>query len=165
MQCPLQTDRLRLRMWTAGDYPAYAAFYDQPEVTRFVGGQKDAEDAWRHLAMQLGHWKLRGFGYYAVEKKATRDFVGCVGVWQSAAWPETELGYWVVPSAQGKGLALEAASAVLNEAKTAPEITSLVSYIDPSNGPSIRLAERLGAIEDGSIELASFGQHLVFRHF
>ena len=152
-------------MWAPEDYPAYAAFYAEPEATRFVGGRKDEEMAWRHLAMQIGHWQLQGYGYYAVEEKASSTFVGCVGIWKSVAWPETELGYWVVPSAQGKGLALEAAKAVLAEARTTAAITSLVSYIDPNNGPSIRLAQRLGAVEDGCIELASFGPHLVFRHF
>jgi RimJ/RimL family protein N-acetyltransferase len=46
--------------------------------------------------LQIGHWKLKGFGYWAVDEKATNDFVGSVGLWQSPGWPELELGYWLL---------------------------------------------------------------------
>jgi hypothetical protein len=42
---------------------------------------------------------------------------------------------------------------------------SLVSYIDPRNAPSIRLAKRLGAAHEGTIELATYGSHCVFRRY
>ena len=38
-------------------------------------------------------------------------------------------------------------------------------YADPANTPSIKLAQRLGAVHDGTIELATFGPHRVYRHY
>jgi len=43
--------------------------------------------------------------------------------------------------------------------------SSFVSYIDPRNVPSIRLAKRLGAAYEDTIELATHGFHCVFRFF
>ena len=161
----LSTERLLLRQWRQDDHPAVAAFYADPDNARYVGGQKDEDQAWRSIAMQIGHWALRGFGYFAVEERATSAFVGCVGLWQSAGWPELELGYWVVDGHQGKGYAFEAAAACRDHARDSLQAPSLVSYIDPANAPSIRLAQKLGATCEETIELLAHGPHQVWRHF
>ncbi|MEM7358438.1 MAG: GNAT family N-acetyltransferase [Pseudomonadota bacterium] len=161
----LHTERLVLRPWQADDYPALAEFYQEDANARFVGGVKNADEAWRALAQHMGHWQLQGYGYFAVDERDTGEFVGCVGLWQSAGWPELELGYWVVPTHQGKGYALEAALCCRDYAHDQLKAASLVSYIDPVNEPSIRLAEKMGASLDNTIELLSYGPHRVYRHF
>ena len=62
-----------------------------------------------------------------------------------------ELGWLFLPEARGQGLATEAAAAARDHALRVFGLTDLVSYIDPSNAPSRRVAERLGARLDGSI--------------
>lgn len=161
----IETPRLRLRQWKPEDYDAIANYYSDEANAQYVGGKKDAEHAWRHFALIIGHWVLKGFGYWALEEKTSGQFVGSVGLWQSPTWPELELGYWLVPAYQGKGYASEACRNAIEFAKHRLKAPSLVSYIDPANGPSIRLAERLGARYDGSLELASFGTHSVYRYF
>ena len=161
----LETARLRLRQWDEGDYEAFARYYADAESARFVGGRKDPDQAWRHMALQVGHWQLRGFGYWAIEEKSTRSFVGSAGLWQSPGWPKLELGYWLVRDQQGKGYAHEACLRCIEYARATLRARSLVSYIDPRNEPSIRLARRLGAVYDRTIELASHGPHAVYRHF
>ena len=161
----IETERLRLRQWHAGDFEAFARYYADEDNARYVGGQKDAEGAWRHMALQIGHWMLKGFGYWAVDEKATGDFVGCVGLWQSPGWPELELGYWLLREHQGKGYAAEASLRCIAYARESLRAHSLVSYIDPRNDASVRLARRLGAVYEATIELASYGPHCVYRHF
>lgn len=161
----IETGRLKLRQWKEGDFDAFADYYSDEGNARYVGGKKDADQAWRHLALQIGHWQLKGFGYWAVDEKDTNDFVGCVGLWKSPGWPELELGYWLTKEHQGKGYAVEACLRCLEYARETLKATSLVSYIDPNNAPSIRLAKRLGATYESTIELASYGPHCVFRHF
>ena len=80
-------------------------------------------------------------------------------------WPELELGYWLVKEQQGKGYAYEACLRCVQHARDMLRARSLVSYIDPRNGPSIRLARRLGAVHESTIELAGHGPHCVYRHF
>jgi RimJ/RimL family protein N-acetyltransferase len=161
----IETDRLRLRQWKDGDLTDVARFFADEDSARYLGGRKDLDQAWRHIAAQIGHWALRGFGHWAVEEKGTGEFVGSVGLWQSAEWPELELGYWLVTEHQGKGYALEAAQRCRDYAREDLKARSLVSYIDARNERSIRLAKRLGAKYEGTIELASCGTQGVFRHF
>jgi RimJ/RimL family protein N-acetyltransferase len=161
----IDTQRLKLRPWRDSDFSAFARYYADEDNARYVGGQKDPDQAWRHFALQIGHWKLKGFGYWAVDDKDTGDFVGCVGLWQSPGWPELELGYWLLEEHRGKGYAIEGCRRCRDYAREELRATSLVSYIDPANAPSIQLAKRLGAVYEATIDLASYGAHCVFRHF
>ena len=161
----IETTRLRLRQWRDSDSDAYICYYADEKNAKYVGGKKNADDAWRLLALQIGHWALKGFGYWAVEEKAGCDLVGCVGLWQSPGWPELELGYWLLNEHQGRGYAAEAAQRCIEYAREELKAKSLVSYIDPANMPSIKLAERLGATNDGTIELVEHGPHCVYRYF
>jgi RimJ/RimL family protein N-acetyltransferase len=161
----IETKRLKLRQWNEGDFRNVARYYADKDDARYVGGQKDADQAWRHMALQIGHWSLKGFGYWAVDRRDTDEFVGCAGLWHSPGWPELELGYWLVKEHQGKGYALEACLRCIDYAREVLKASSLVSYIDPDNEPSIRLAKRLGAAYEGTIQLTSHGSHGVFRHF
>ena len=161
----IEADRLKLRQWDEQDFGAFTRYYADEDDARYVGGRKDPEEAWRHMALQVGHWKLRGFGYWAVDEKDTDEFIGCVGLWQSPGWPELELGYWLVREHRGKGYAREGCLRSIVHARGDLNAPSLVSNIDPHNEPSIRLAKRLGAVHEDTIELSSYGPHCVFRHF
>ena len=161
----LSTERLTLRQWKDEDFDLFAEFYSDENNARYVGGKKTLDEAWRHYAVLIGHWHLKGFGYWAVEEVATEQFVGCIGLWQSAGWPELELGYWLREHYQGQGYAREAALKCKEFAVSQLGAPSLVSYIDPENTPSIRLAESIGARYEKTIELLKHGPHRVYRHF
>jgi RimJ/RimL family protein N-acetyltransferase len=161
----IETKRLILRQWQESDFASFAGYYADAGNAKYVGGQKDSEQAWRHFALQIGHWKLKGFGYWAVDEKETNNFVGCAGLWKSPGWPELELGYWLLKEQQGKGYAQEACRRCKEYALEILSASSLVSYIDPTNAASIRLATRLGAAYEGTVELASYGTHCVYRYF
>ena len=161
----LQTERLRFRQWQHADHPAFAAYFGNTLNTRFLGGVKDSESAYRLLASYIGHHSLHGYSYVAVEEKNTGILVGAVGLWNSPDWPEHELGYWLLPTAQGKGYGAEAGAAARDYAKKQGKFPSLVSYISADNESSIRLAERLGARYDSTIQLLDFGPHEVYRYW
>lgn len=160
----LETERLVLRQWKNSDYRIFSEFYAAEDNARYVGGVKTAEESWRLMATYIGHYELRGFSYPAVVQKETGNLIGTVGLWKSHSWPEPELGYWLLPTSQGKGYGVEAGLAVKEFALTKLKFDSLVSYIDPSNEPSKKLALRLGATFDSVIELLDFGKHEVYRY-
>jgi len=161
----IETNRLRLRLWKEEDFELFAKYFSDEANAKYVGGQKDNNEAWRYLALLIGHWQLRGFGYWAVDEISTGNFVGCVGLWRPAGWPEVELGYWLLNDYQGKGYAREAALKSIEYARDVLAIDSLVSYINPDNVPSIKLAESIGANYEKTIELLDEGPHCVYRHF
>jgi RimJ/RimL family protein N-acetyltransferase len=151
----LQTDRLRLRMFRPDDLEAYAAMCADPEVMRYLGDGKalTRADAWRQMAMILGHWQLRGFGLWAVEERASGDLVGRIGFFQPEGWPGFELGWMLRRASWGKGYATEGARRALGHAFGELGRTHLISLIRPANQPSIRVAERLGQRLEGRTEL------------
>jgi RimJ/RimL family protein N-acetyltransferase len=75
----LQSRRLLLREWREGDVDAYAEMYADPEVMRFLGGPVAREQAWRHMALLTGHWALRGYGQWLLERRDDGRFVGALG--------------------------------------------------------------------------------------
>ncbi|MEO7041487.1 MAG: GNAT family N-acetyltransferase [Gemmatimonadaceae bacterium] len=151
----LETARLRLRQFQASDIDAYAELCADPEVMRYLGpqGPLSREDAWRQLSLWRGHWELRGYGMWAVEERATRAFVGRVGLHYPEGWPDHELGWALSRSFWGRGYAYEAAKAALTIAFVDLRWSRIVSLIDPSNQRSIRLAGRLGESFESEIQL------------
>ena len=77
----LETERLILRMFDEEkDFDAYARFCADAEVMRYLGGKVFTRlEAWRHMAFLVGHWRFRGYGHWAVEEKATGNFMGRIG--------------------------------------------------------------------------------------
>ena len=140
----LATERLTLRMPVLADFEHRAVFYAS-DRSRWEGGPLDRRQAWRVWASEVAQWHLLGYGPFSVEDCEGR-YVGEVGLYHPAHYPEMELGWFVVPDAEGRGLACEAAQRVARWARDALGRDHLVSYIDPGNLRSIVLAERLGAV-------------------
>ncbi len=160
----LETPRLRFRQWQSNDFPFFADYFSDEEQTKYLGGTKTKEQAWRLMASYIGHYQLRGYSYLAVVEKASDQLIGTAGLWESDPWPEMELGYWFHRNAQGKGMATEAANAVKDFALHDLKRPTLVSFIDPENTASIRLAKRLGGKREMDIALLNFGVHQVYRY-
>ncbi len=142
----LETERLRLRAPTLDDLPAWTRIY-----AAWPGQAMDAEEAWTEFSYYVAGWLLRGHGPWAVELK-DGPLVGFVNVGLEWEDDEVELGWMFLAEHQGQGYATEAAIAARAFGRTL--LPDFVSYIDPSNGPSNRLAERLGATRDRAAEAA-----------
>ena len=148
----IATDRLLLRGFAAADFEAYAALLADPAVTRYLGDGRPISriDAWRQLALIIGHWELRGFGLWAVEERATRTLVGRIGCFEPEGWPGFEIGYVLSPRFWGLGYATEGAAAALRFAREEQHAPQVISLIHPDNAASIRVAQRLGATATGT---------------
>jgi RimJ/RimL family protein N-acetyltransferase len=157
----LETERLVLRMFQESDTDAYAEMVADPEVMRFLGGGQPVPraEAWRNMAMILGHWHLRGYGMWAVEEKAGGEMLGRVGCWRPEGWPGLEVGWTLRRRFWGRGYATEAARAAIDYAFTTLGQTRVISLIAPENVNSIRVAERLGEKPVGEWEV--FGTKVI----
>lgn len=159
----LETDRLILREYRQQDFDTFAAFFAS-DRSRFIAGPTTRELAWRGMATHLGHWALRGYGFWAVEEKATGTFCGHVGLWFPEGWLEPEVGWVMMGTAEGRGFAQEAALAARAHAYDVLGWTTAVSLIDPGNLRSIRLAERLGCTLEGMFQHVRLGPMQIWRH-
>ncbi len=146
----LETERLRLRIPLESDFPTYEKWCANMDIMRYLGGKTmDQVQAWRHLAYLVGHWAFRGYGYYAVEEKATGAFIGRAGFTSQTGWPGFELGWMLAPEYQKKGYATEAARMLLRYAFDVLDQPHVISLIHPDNAPSRRVADRLGEHVEG----------------
>ncbi|MFQ5563359.1 MAG: GNAT family N-acetyltransferase [Parvularculaceae bacterium] len=146
----LLTERLILRPPTMDDFAVHAANQADPDVMRYIAGEPvGEEDAWRRFMSAVGHWALFGYGFWAVEERASGRVFGEVGFINARREIRTgdhdaEMGWLLGPAGQGKGYALEAGRAVMNWGRAHLDAERFTALISPENAASIRLAERLG---------------------
>jgi RimJ/RimL family protein N-acetyltransferase len=151
----VETERLVLRAFRNDDLDAFAAMSADAEVMRYIGPGEtvDRNGTWRSMAVFNGHWSLRGFGMWAIERKGDGTFIGRTGLHHPPYWPDLEAGWLLGRGAWGQGFAREAAAAVLAFARRRLPARRLVSYIRPGNQRSVRVALALGATHEGTAEL------------
>jgi len=155
----LHTDRLILRPHGVTDYPACSALWGDRQVVRHIGGSpQDAQAVWFRLLRYAGMWSLLGYGMWVMEDRATGAMLGEAGLLSAArGLPELdgvpEAGWVLGPQAWGRGLATEAMAAVLCWADANLDGTAIRCIIEPDNGASIKVAEKLGFAVMGDVVL------------
>ncbi len=161
----LYTERLKLRGLRPSDTEAFLTYF-QSERAEHTGGPMTAKAAWRHLAANVGHWSLRGFGMFAATRRDSDDIIGIFGHWFPHGWAEREIGYVLFNAAdEGQGLASEAVKACRKHAFDTLGWDTAVSYIAAENTASIRLAERVGAVrDDAAAQPDTAYEVVIFRH-
>lgn len=98
------------------------------------------------------HARVRdGEGYPMVIVDRVGDrAVGSIGVWlRDVSAGRVSVGYWVVPSARGRGAASHALIAAAAWALTDLPIVRVELFVEPDNAASIRTAERAGFVREG----------------
>ncbi len=158
----VETERLILRGWREEDHKPFAAMMTDPDTTRFIGGVQTPMDAWRTVAAIIGHWELRGYGFWVVERKSDSAFIGRIGLWQPNGWPGMEVGYALARPFWGQGYATEAARASLDYGFRNYPVAKLLSLIHADNRPSQQVAERLGETKGGPCEIVVYRNRIPF---
>ena len=148
----LETERLILRMFEESDWNSLHHMFSDPEAVKYTVKTPVADwQTWRYLAAYLGHWKMRGYGPYAVTKKDTGEMIGPIGLWYPGDWPEPEIKYSLAQAYWGNGYAVEAARAVQEMAFTTLSWKRLVSLVDIHNENSKKVAQKIGGVLEKTI--------------
>ncbi|GAB3216360.1 GNAT family N-acetyltransferase [Kineococcus gypseus] len=147
----IETPRLLLRRWAAGDRGPFAALNADPEVMRHFPSVLDraASDA---LADRCDGWFERSaavgpgpFGLAAVERRGDGRFLGFAGLAVHRWYPDdVELGYRLAREAWGRGYATEAGTAWVAHAREVLRLPRLTSIVAPGNAASLAVAAKLG---------------------
>ena len=147
----LETPRLLLRGYHAADFDTWIAMWQDPAYYRYLSPEPlPIEEVWRTLLRSAGHWAVMGFGFWALEEKATGQFVGAVGYLDGKREIEPplgdapEMGWVLAASVHGRGYATEAVAAAQAWGDAHFGGARTVCLIHPDNQPSLRIAEKFG---------------------
>ncbi len=150
----LHTDRLRLEPVQADDVDALHALWTDAGVRRFlwddrvIERERAAAEVKDALAIEAEH----GYGLWTLRLRDGDAVIGFCGFRPMHGEDGIELLYALLPAHWGKGLAVEASRAALDElcASVAPE--RVWALADPPNAQSFRVMEKLGMRFDRDVE-------------
>jgi ribosomal-protein-alanine N-acetyltransferase len=125
----LVTARLSGARVAESDRPLYRAWWQDPEVARTLGGPRPLAELDARFDRLRAHWQEHGFGVYTVRAGA----VACVL-------------YGLAPAAWGRGLATEAARALVEVAFTALAAPEVCAFTWTENTASQRVIARAGMV-------------------
>ena len=142
----LETERLRLRLFTADDVAIMYKLCTDPDVIKYADtAVKDMDEARERLEEgPLYDYEKYGYGRFAVDLKATGETIGFCGIKYLPEIELPEVGYRYLKEYWGQGIGTEAASVCVDFARDDLQIKKLVALIMPDNIGSIRVAEKLG---------------------
>lgn len=146
---PLHTDRLSLDPWTESDGRLLADLARTPAVMRYIGDGTTWTDARIHGVAEhiASHWREHGFGWRIARCDGVPiGFIALnfAGDGAGVHADEYEIGWWLAPSAWGRGLAREGGAAVRDEAFTRVGAPSILARIAPANAGSLGVAAAIG---------------------
>lgn len=142
----VETARLRLRMFTSEDLGAMCDITSDSEVMRYIGpgvtlSRDETEVNLRNI---VSAFRRRGFGRWALEKKAGGRVVGYCGLSLGLEEVGVELAYMLARSEWGTGLATEAGHACLRYGFERLGVESIAGLTMHDNWKSRRVLERVG---------------------
>lgn len=147
----LRTDRLVLRRWRDSDLEPWAAMNADPAVREHLGEPLTREQSDASVARFEADFGRRGYGWWAVELRATGEFIGFAGldeVDDDLPFTGVEIGWRLTRSAWGHGYATEAAKAALAYGFETLELPEILAVTTATNVRSQAVMRRIGMTRD-----------------
>ena len=144
----LQTDRLILREFTAGDWQAVFAYQNDPRYLRYYEHSGVTEREAQAFVYRFITWQgeqPRSRFQLAITLEQTREMIGNVGVRRDAPGePLADMGFELNPEHWGRGYASEAARAMVDWAFGDLGLDRVHAHCIAENIGSARVLERAG---------------------
>ncbi|HEY5193678.1 MAG TPA: GNAT family N-acetyltransferase [Solirubrobacteraceae bacterium] len=148
----LSTARLRLRRWREADREPFAELNADPYVMEYFPTRLTEVDSNRLIARIETGFDQCGYGLWALELRATGEFVGFTGLdvpsFEAHFTPAVEIGWRLTRSAWDQGYATEAAQASLAFGFEDARFGEIVSFASTANLRSQAVMERIGMTHD-----------------
>jgi len=143
----LETERLILRPVDPDrDFEPWAKAMADANTVRYLGTKPmNRAESWRSMAVVIGHWAIRGYGFFSLQHRETGEWVGRVGPWYPEGWPAPEVGWTISPDHLGRGYATEAALASLRYAFDTLGWKQVIHVIMEGNEASMAVARKIGS--------------------
>lgn len=146
MNTVLETAQLYLRPFGLEDAPLALPWLTDSEIMRYMPTGQDFTMAQveARIVRYMAHQAQHGYSRWLAFARASGLPVGDAGLLYLPATQEIELGYRVIKSHWGRGLATEMAAAWLAQAFGPLGLTELIAFSHPDNKASIRVMEKTG---------------------
>ena len=151
----IETPRLRLRRLLPSDAPDLIALDSDPEVMRYVGspaGVKSPEETAERVRRRVQERDGAGLGFWRVEGRADSVFYGLGGLLRMPETDDVEVAYRLARAAWGRGIATEAAGALVGHAFSTLTLPRVVAVTYPDNVASQGVLDKLGFERRGVVE-------------
>ena len=133
---------VRIVPWGEGDLALLEQLVGDPAMMEHLGGPESAEK----IAERQARYELADSGMFKIVDATTGEGVGSVGFWERAWRDEQvyEMGWSVIPSAQGRGIARAATAQAIAAATAQGTHRSVHAFPSVDNAPSNAICRALG---------------------
>lgn len=148
----LHTPHLLLRPFRPEDEDALFQLWNDPHVRRYLWDDQAVprEVVREQLALSERDFRERGFGEFVLSlAERPGEVIGFCGLRRIDEGDDVEIMYGLSRDCWGRGLATEAARAVLHFGFEQVGLEDIFAGADFDNAASIRVMERLGMSHDG----------------
>ena len=149
---------MRLVPITAEDEDLAVRLECDPEMMRFIGGPRPEADVRTSHKRRLELME-KGLAYmYKIVADDSDEVLGTIGIWK-IDWigPQTyEMGWFVLPEHQGKGIATKAAQLIIAQSRSNPDVRYIHAYPTVANAPSNAIARKIGMENQGEFDNEGF---------
>ena len=151
----LQTERLILRKYNLGDAAFVFELLNTPAWKANIGDRniRSIKDAETYIQEKYLSLYEDGIGSYVIELKGDTVIVGSCGLYQRPNLDHPDIGFALLPQFEKKGYAFEASSALMDYASEHEGVTVVYGITVPKNANSIRLLNKLGLMQKGTVFL------------
>ncbi|HEY7144860.1 MAG TPA: GNAT family N-acetyltransferase [Streptosporangiaceae bacterium] len=167
------TERLIMRGWREPDLAPWAAMNADPEVRRYLGPPLTFEQAAAWVLTFQDDLDRYGFGFWALEARASGEFVGFTGLGKmddEMPVGGVEAAWRLARPAWGRGYATEAALAALDYGFGVMGLPEIVAVTMARNLRSRAVMRRIGMttdpaedFDDPDVNEIPLRRHVVYR--
>ena len=142
----IETTRISMRSFERGDADALHRIFLDPDVRRFLLDDQVVSREWveEEIAASIARFETGSAGLFSVFLKNDQTLIGFCGFRPFFEPPQLQLLYGLLPAYWSKGLATEAARAMIEFGFGAVAFDRITASADPPNAASIRVLEKAG---------------------
>jgi RimJ/RimL family protein N-acetyltransferase len=142
---PIYTPRLMLRMTSRSDAAYFFQLNSDPEVLRYTGDLPfESVDAAAAFLESYDQYPKYRVGRLAVLWRDSNELLGWCGLKYHPDTGETDIGYRLMRSCWGKGIATEAAEAAIQDGVARLGLKRVIANVHVHNAASFRVCAKLG---------------------
>ena len=148
----ITTERLVLRRMSEDDAAEMFFLRSDEQVMKYIDRPRaqSVDDGLKFIRMINEALLNNEYINWAITLQGENRLIGNICFWRiEREHFRAEIGYVLHPAHQGKGIMNEAVTAVLDYGFKEMKLHSVEANVNPENGASIKLLERIGFIREG----------------